>query len=128
MSPVRGVIFDVGGTLGTVNREWDEIVADGARALVDPVLLSATTGIRKPQPDAYQALLDLWDIPGYEAVMVGDRIEEDIRGALEAEMWAVLTNMVAQPVNECLLRRFPPDATITRLPDIVPIIEAWDEE
>ena len=98
----------------------------GFRPYLDVVVTSAAIEYRKPRPEAFNAVLDRWDIPGYEAVMVGDTVPEDIRGAQDVGMWAILANMTPNPQNEPFANLFVPDATVTCLSEVIPIITEWD--
>lgn len=53
----------------------------GLRSFMDFVLTSAVCGWRKPHPQAFQLALKHWPFPPAEVLMVGDRLEADIRGA-----------------------------------------------
>ena len=44
----------------------------------------------KPHPSIFAAALQLVDVPAGEAVMVGDSVRQDVDGALQAGMRAVL--------------------------------------
>jgi putative hydrolase of the HAD superfamily len=61
----------------------------GFRAWLDPVLSSAGTGIRKPDPAAFAPILAAWDLTPSSVVMVGDTLEADILGARRAGMRSV---------------------------------------
>ncbi len=54
------------------------------------ILCSFDIGIPKPDPRIFHHVLDLLMVEPYEAVMVGDSLEADIKGALEVGMKAVL--------------------------------------
>jgi len=61
----------------------------GFRSWLEPVLSSAGTGIRKPDPAAFAPLLAAWDLPAGSVVMVGDTLNADILGAQRAGMLSV---------------------------------------
>ncbi|MCC7353208.1 MAG: HAD family hydrolase [Anaerolineae bacterium] len=98
----------------------------GLRPYLDTVVTSAAIEFRKPRPEAFNAVLDRWDVPGYEAVMVGDTVPVDIRGAQDVGMWAILANMTPNPENEPFANLFVPDATVTCLSEVIPIIAEWN--
>jgi putative hydrolase of the HAD superfamily len=56
----------------------------------DVMICSFDIGIPKPDPKIFQFTLDMLGVRASEAVMVGDSIEADIKGALEAGLGAVL--------------------------------------
>ncbi len=100
----------------------------GLDALVDMVVTSVSTPdrARKPNVEAWTPFWDAWDVLPYEAVMVGDDLVEDILGALNASMWTVWLRRA--PAGSELERAIRPDATITRLSDILSIIERWERK
>jgi putative hydrolase of the HAD superfamily len=58
----------------------------GIRKYLDPILISAGFGLRKPHPDIFNAVLQKWDLPAEAVVMVGDLLEADILGAEKVGM------------------------------------------
>jgi HAD superfamily hydrolase (TIGR01549 family) len=65
----------------------------GFRPWLDPVLSSAGTGIRKPDPNAFAPILEAWGLSQplgtRGVVVVGDTLEADILGAQRAGMGSV---------------------------------------
>ena len=57
---------------------------------VTAAVSSADHGFMKPHPSIFQTALDLVGVPPAEAVMVGDSVRQDVEGALNAGMRAVL--------------------------------------
>jgi putative hydrolase of the HAD superfamily len=51
---------------------------------LDAIGISGELGVAKPSPDAFAAALELIDCPPGDAVMVGDHLDWDVRGALDA--------------------------------------------
>jgi putative hydrolase of the HAD superfamily len=74
-----------------IGHSLEEVVAHFA---LDPylefALSSADTGRIKPSPEMYDAALRAAGVAAREAVMVGDSIEDDVRGALACGCGAVL--------------------------------------
>jgi putative hydrolase of the HAD superfamily len=66
-----------------VQRLFDKV---GIRKYLDPILISAGFGLRKPHPDIFNAVLQKWDLPAEAVVMVGDLLEADILGAEKVGM------------------------------------------
>lgn len=54
--------------------------------LFDAVVTFEDTGVRKPNPEPFQKILDLLHIKPSEALMVGDWAERDVVGAAQAGM------------------------------------------
>jgi putative hydrolase of the HAD superfamily len=53
---------------------------------LDAIGISEELGVAKPDPAAFAATLELIDCPAEETVMVGDHLDWDVRGALDAGM------------------------------------------
>lgn len=92
--PALAALRDRGLRLVCVSN-WDVSLADvlgrcGLDDLVDGVVTSAATGVRKPDPAIFAAALELADCSADEAVHVGDTVEEDVAGAGAAGIRALL--------------------------------------
>lgn len=62
----------------------------GVRPLLDTVTLSSEVGWRKPATPIFAAALSSLEVDAARAVMVGDRVREDVEGAHSAGIAAVL--------------------------------------
>jgi len=58
----------------------------GLEAELDAIGISEELGSAKPDPAAFTATLELIDCAAHETVMVGDHLDWDVRGALDAGM------------------------------------------
>jgi putative hydrolase of the HAD superfamily len=58
----------------------------------DVMVCSFDIGIPKPDPRIFEFALDLLGVRAHEAVMVGDSLEADVKGALGAGLHAVLVD------------------------------------
>jgi putative hydrolase of the HAD superfamily len=94
---------------------------DGLAQQIDARLYTSEMPFMKPHADAFcsaLAALDLSD--GEEAVFVGDRPLDDIHGAQQVGMRAVLRpNSLVESFD------VQPDATIDRLPELLTLIDRW---
>ena len=61
---------------------------------------SSDHGLMKPHPSIFRAALDLLGVDGADALMVGDSIGQDVRGALAAGMRAALVHRGDHPHPE----------------------------
>lgn len=69
----------------------EEVVAHFALDdYMDAAVSSATTGAVKPAPRMYSTLLGLLGVAPADAVMVGDSVEDDVKGAVASGCGAVL--------------------------------------
>jgi 2-haloalkanoic acid dehalogenase type II len=102
----------------------------------DPLLSSAKITHRKPDPRAFQPILDTWQIPANEIVMVGDAVHFDILGAHRAGMRGILIegrwdvgvsprHPSAEFADGDALK---PDAVIKQLAELPHVIDLWNEK
>src|SRR2546425_110858 len=94
---------------------------DGLPELLDARLYTSAMEFQKPHPSAFRAALDALRVgdPG-DAVFVGDRPFDDIYGAGQAGMRAVLRRNDGVPAYDV-----EPDAVIDRLTELVPLLACW---
>lgn len=97
------------------------------RPWFDPVLISADVGVRKPNPRIFKVLLDYWQLPPAEVVMVGDMLGADILGAHNANMRGIWATMQADRVsNDAHSDTIIPDAKIDSLSKLPELLEIMD--
>jgi putative hydrolase of the HAD superfamily len=98
---------------------------------LEPIVTSAALKWRKPNPEIFRYVANLWQVPSENLVMVGDAPRYDILGAHRAGMRGILIdrneghwwqqipdNFVADPAIR-------PDATVSSLLEIPEILEHW---
>ena len=95
----------------------------GILELFDHLLFSADLGVRKPHPQIFQAALDALNVAPHEAVFVGDRVPEDVEGAMRVGMRGVWKE---RPDRERLPHVIP-DAQIIHLRELPAILDSWTE-
>jgi putative hydrolase of the HAD superfamily len=103
-------------------REWHERILerDGVLDLIDVRVYTSELRHTKPHAEAFRAVLDRLEVVPGAAVMVGDRPLDDIFGAQALGMGTVLLpNDVVPPAP------VRPDATISRLSELLPLLDAW---
>jgi putative hydrolase of the HAD superfamily len=94
---------------------------DGLLELIDARVYTSDLPWVKPHPAAFTAVLEaIGATDPRRVVFVGDRPLDDIRGARQAGMRAVLRPNAALPPGPV-----EPDATIESLPELVDIIDRW---
>lgn len=94
---------------------------DGLAQQIDERLYTSEMPYMKPHPEAFRAALDALDLDSAaEAVFVGDRPLDDIHGAQQVGMRAVL-----RPNPLVSSFEVEPDATIQSLPELLPLIDRW---
>lgn len=96
-----------------------QMAANGVAELVDSITLSAEVGWRKPAPRLFERALADLGAAAATTVMVGDRVREDVEGALRLGMGAVWLRAEAAD------RPLPPGAaTVDTLAEVPPLLGA----
>jgi putative hydrolase of the HAD superfamily len=99
---------------------------DGVADLIDAAVYTSEIEWTKPHPAAFHAVLDaLGGIAPEDAVFVGDRPWDDIAGAKGVGMRAVLLPHSEIPAYQEGPVRGEPDAVVTRLAEVLPLVESW---
>jgi putative hydrolase of the HAD superfamily len=94
--------------------------------LIDAAVYTSEIEWTKPHPAAFGAVLGaLGGIPPEDAVFVGDRPWDDIAGAKGVGMRAVLLPDSEIPAYQEGPVRGEPDAVVSRLADVLPLVDAW---
>jgi putative hydrolase of the HAD superfamily len=89
---------------------------------LDAVTFSAEVGYRKPSPAMFEAAVGALGAVPSTAVMVGDSMREDIRGAAQAGLRAVLIASIGE------VRDAPDaDAVVTRLGEVPALFDVSSE-
>lgn len=103
----------------------------GVAEFLDPLLSSAKISFRKPDPRAFQPIVDAWQCSPREMVMVGDAASFDILGAHRAGMRGVLIEerweTLAAPhgtFDDAPL--LTPDGIVQRLAELPALIQQWN--
>jgi putative hydrolase of the HAD superfamily len=96
----------------------------GIRSYFDFVLTSAACYYRKPHPRAFEIALAQWSIPPEDAVMIGDSLEADMRGAKNLKMKTIwLTRRAKFNADERAAPRIQPDFSLPSLNELLPALE-----
>ena len=94
----------------------------GISQYFDFILTSAACSYRKPHPRIFELALSNWYCLPSEAVMVGDNLDADIRGAKGAGLYAVWISRRAGPNNGDPLP-VPPDADLSSLNELPAVLD-----
>ena len=93
--PLLRTLADRGLRLGLFSNATDDrfiqrlVSRFGFQPWLEPVLSSAGTGIRKPEPAAFAPFLAAWGLEPEAVAVVGDTLEADILGANRTGMHSV---------------------------------------
>lgn len=104
-------------------RAWHErwLDRDGVLDLIDVRVYTSDLAHTKPHPEAFRAVLGGLGVDDPTcSVMVGDRPLDDISGAQALGMRTVLLPNDTVPAYDVV-----PDASIRRLSEVLPLVEAW---
>jgi putative hydrolase of the HAD superfamily len=122
---LRGRGIKVGVLSNTMwPRAWHEDVfrRDGVLSLIDGAVYTSEIGWTKPHPEAFLAAMAVIGVSDpRRCVFVGDRPYDDVYGAQSAGMRAVLVPNSDVPPYPAAA----PDAVISRLADLRPLVESW---
>jgi putative hydrolase of the HAD superfamily len=105
------------------SREWHEQVfeRDGVLRLIDGAVYTSEIRWTKPHPQAFRAALDAVGVDDpARAVFTGDRPFDDVFGAKRVGMRTVLIPHSRVPSHDVV-----PDATVRRLAEVLPVVDAW---
>jgi putative hydrolase of the HAD superfamily len=124
-----GLISNTGRTPGYALREI--LRGAGLSSLIDVMVFSNEHGACKPQPSIFEELRRGLGARYDEMVFVGDNLYVDVYGAKKCGMRAVhfvppVRGTAVAPAVEH--ERVEPDATITRLADLLPIVRKIDDD
>lgn len=101
-----------------VRRDWEEL---GFGDCFDGYVSSYDAGHGKPHPAIFERALAVVGTDASRAAIIGDRPDRDVAGARAVGMRSILMRPpdVIPPADP------PPDAEVSRWPEVPPIIEGW---
>jgi putative hydrolase of the HAD superfamily len=106
-----------------------DLAAQELTDLFDHVLYTSELGYSKPHPAVFQEASHRLGLDPTACVMVGDRLRDDIGGALSVGMravWKRTDKAWAQPDQRP--KDVEPTATIDALAELLPLIESWTRD
>jgi putative hydrolase of the HAD superfamily len=110
-------------------REQHEAVfeRDGVAHLLDGAVFTSETEVGKPHADAFVLAMRAIGVeePG-RVVFVGDRPWDDVHGAQQAGMRAILVPHSDIPVEQQVPVDVDPDAVVDRLFDVLDVVRGWN--
>ena len=106
--------------------EWHDadLAAHGLTSLFDTVAYTSDLPHSKPHPSAFLTVTSRLNVEPTECVMIGDRMIDDISGALNVNMraiWKKTDYPWPRP------QHITPSAIITDLAELPPLLRAWEE-
>lgn len=128
-APVLRELRDRGLKTGLLsNTHWPSdfhermLERDGLGHLLDARLYTSELPYMKPHPEVFERALEAVGVSDpARAVFVGDRLYDDVHGARAAGLRAIHRHNPHTPAYDVT-----PDASITHLAEIPPILDAWE--
>ncbi len=100
---------------------------DGVAHLVDGAVFTSETPVAKPHLDSFRLAMDAVGVTdASRVVFVGDRPWDDVHGAQQAGMRAILVPHSDIPHHQQVPVDVVPDAVVDRLGDVLDIVRAWN--
>lgn len=125
-SGLRVGLLSNAGDAGNIERLIDRF---DLRRHLDPIVVSASVGLRKPNPRAFEHVLNAWGLPASSVVMVGDTLGADILGAQLLGMRHIwLTAHADHPANVAHRDTIVPEASAEDLRQAADLIGRWASE
>jgi FMN phosphatase YigB (HAD superfamily) len=121
----RGLVVGlITNTLSRGDREvWTDWQRFGLADTLDHVVSSHSAGWQKPHERIFRRALELSRVPATDAVMVGDRMVQDVWGAKRLGMRAIWRRPLAGAPQETV--DVEPDAIIDDLTELPAHLERW---
>ena len=114
-------------TMWPRSRHEEVFERDGVLHLIDGAVYTSETPVGKPHADAFRAALAaVGCVDPARVVFVGDRPWDDIHGAQQAGMRAILVPHSEIPDHQQMAVEVVPDAVVTRLGDVLRVVREWN--
>lgn len=106
---------------GITKKQWEKLVRLDIHDFFEEVITSGEVGFEKPQKEIFEESLNRMGCKAENSIMIGNKVEIDIIGAVHAGMSAILVNYEHDPNSEKLLKNFDIKVidTIGELKDIL---------
>ena len=108
-------------TNGAPDLQREKIAASGLGKYFDAIAVSGERGIGKPRPEIFHLLLKELDVSPDAAVMVGNSLERDIAGALNASLASAIWLQVPGSEEHDDVK---PHHTVRGLHEVPPLVES----
>jgi putative hydrolase of the HAD superfamily len=121
-----------GYRLGLLSNTWwaaawhnADLALHGLTPLLDEIVYTSDLPHSKPHPSVFQEVMRRLNVEPEQCVMVGDRLLDDIGGALDVgirAVWKKTTYPWPEPEH------IQPTATITNLSELLPLLQEWQRQ
>jgi putative hydrolase of the HAD superfamily len=126
VAPVLSQLVDAGLQIGLISNSHRCLTSFQAhfdlQHLVCAAVSSSDHGRMKPHPSIFRAAMQLADVAPADAMMVGDSVRQDVDGALNAGMRAVLLHRSDEPhprADDLAAARIPVITSLVELPALL---------
>jgi putative hydrolase of the HAD superfamily len=100
---------------------------DGVLGLIDGAIYTSETPTGKPHADSFQAAMTaVGSTDPSRVVFVGDRPWDDVHGAQQVGMRAILVPHSDIPAHQQVPVDVTPDAVVQRLGDVLAVVRTWN--
>ncbi|RBQ22726.1 putative HAD-hydrolase [Candidatus Methanobinarius endosymbioticus] len=91
---------------GITKKQWEKLVRLDIHDFFEEVITSGEVGFEKPQKEIFEEALNRMGCKAENSIMIGNKVEIDIMGAIHAGMSAILVNYEYDPKSKKLLKNF----------------------
>jgi HAD superfamily hydrolase (TIGR01509 family) len=121
LTELRGAGYRLGVIANQPSQIRSAMARDGLVGFFETWGVSDDLGLHKPDPALFERTLELTDVPAERTVMVGDRLDYDVRPAKAAGMRTVWVLRGEAPDDPTPAQLAVPDAVIEEL-DQLPVV------
>ena len=105
----------------------DVFARDGVLDLIDGAVYTSETPVGKPHIDAFRAaMVAVGVVDPARVVFVGDRPWDDVHGAQQAGMRAILMPHSHIPARQQVPVETTPDAVVASLGEVLEVVRRWN--
>ncbi len=97
---------------GITIKQWEKLIRLGIYPFFDEVVTSDEVGFEKPHGRIFEEALNRMGCKAEKSVMIGNKFSEDIMGAVNAGMSAILVNSELTPEEESYIEKENHDVQI----------------
>ena len=131
LNELRAVGLKIGVLSNTMWPRWhhqEVFMRDDLIDLIDAAAYTSEMPVAKPHEEAFRSIAGSLGVEPAECVFVGDRLWDDIQGAQQAGMRAILIPHSNLPAVQVPDDSAMPDAVAYRLGEVLMIVKAWRED
>jgi putative hydrolase of the HAD superfamily len=90
---------------GITIKQWEKLIRLDLHHFFDHVITSEEAGVEKPDKRIFEVALEKMGSKGEESVMIGNKFSEDIMGALNSGISAILVNSTLDEEDKSYLEK-----------------------